>query len=219
MSRVFELVNLWSDLRADAATERDAATALQGQLVEARREIAELQRRAWLWSSPSSGRSSVAERRPSVTVGPAVQGVPGYGAVAGSTAAADVGAARGLTYAAVLSLGAPTRRPGSGPTCPAGASGQRGSLTGATHERVRGLPHAHQADGRAGMGRHEAAQEQHQPGRRGHTRRDPAKYEVWRHSLLAHETVARKMQRAVEANSVTRAAVSSARPREKEAKR
>ncbi|KAL1479624.1 hypothetical protein MTO96_051705 [Rhipicephalus appendiculatus] len=43
-NRVFELVSLCSDMRADAATERGAALALQGQLVDARREIAGRQR-------------------------------------------------------------------------------------------------------------------------------------------------------------------------------
>ncbi|KAL1487001.1 hypothetical protein MTO96_046713 [Rhipicephalus appendiculatus] len=37
MTRLFELVSLCSDMRADAATERGAALALQGQLVDARR--------------------------------------------------------------------------------------------------------------------------------------------------------------------------------------
>ncbi|KAH6941525.1 hypothetical protein HPB50_019256 [Hyalomma asiaticum] len=45
MSRVFELVAFCGDLRADAASERGAALALQGQLVETRRETAALQRR------------------------------------------------------------------------------------------------------------------------------------------------------------------------------
>ncbi|KAL1467491.1 hypothetical protein MTO96_042143 [Rhipicephalus appendiculatus] len=48
MTRVFELVSLCSDMRADAATERGAALALQGQLVDARREIAGLQRQITL---------------------------------------------------------------------------------------------------------------------------------------------------------------------------
>ncbi|KAH6941179.1 hypothetical protein HPB50_014598 [Hyalomma asiaticum] len=45
MSRVFELAAFSSDLREDAASERGAALALQGQLVETRREMAALQRR------------------------------------------------------------------------------------------------------------------------------------------------------------------------------
>ncbi|KAH8036385.1 hypothetical protein HPB51_000167 [Rhipicephalus microplus] len=55
MSRVFELVNLCSDMRADAATERGAALALQGQLVDARREIAGLQRQALVAERPPVG--------------------------------------------------------------------------------------------------------------------------------------------------------------------
>ncbi|KAH7933568.1 hypothetical protein HPB49_014023 [Dermacentor silvarum] len=46
MARAFEMVAFCSDLRAEAATERGAALALQSQLVEARREVAALQRRA-----------------------------------------------------------------------------------------------------------------------------------------------------------------------------
>ncbi|KAH6924255.1 hypothetical protein HPB50_014375 [Hyalomma asiaticum] len=73
-----------------------------------------------------------------VMVGPAVRGVPGSGAVAGSTVAADLGAARGLTYAAVLSSGAQACPLGSGPTSPAGAAGQQlGSvLTAVSLRRV-----------------------------------------------------------------------------------
>ncbi|KAH6941119.1 hypothetical protein HPB50_013871 [Hyalomma asiaticum] len=102
-SRVFELVNLCSDLRAHAATQRGAAMALQGQLVEARREIVGLQRRAMAAEQPLVVGGGAA----AVKVGPAVQGVPGSGAVAGSTTAVDLGTARGLTYAAVLSSGVP----------------------------------------------------------------------------------------------------------------
>ncbi|KAL3249906.1 hypothetical protein MRX96_055774 [Rhipicephalus microplus] len=56
MSRVFELVNLCSDMRADAATERGAALALQGQLVDARREIAGLQRQVLVAERPPGWR-------------------------------------------------------------------------------------------------------------------------------------------------------------------
>ncbi|KAL1467489.1 hypothetical protein MTO96_042141 [Rhipicephalus appendiculatus] len=55
MTRVFELVSLCSDLRADAASERGAAIALQCQLVEARREIAGLQRRVLVAETPAVG--------------------------------------------------------------------------------------------------------------------------------------------------------------------
>ncbi|KAL1475715.1 hypothetical protein MTO96_037085 [Rhipicephalus appendiculatus] len=48
MSRVFEIVQLRSDLRADAASDRGAVLALKDQLVESRRETAALHRRALL---------------------------------------------------------------------------------------------------------------------------------------------------------------------------
>ncbi|KAH6940884.1 hypothetical protein HPB50_009344 [Hyalomma asiaticum] len=108
-----------------------------GQLVEARREIAGLQRQALAAGRPLVG-DVVGGGVTAITVGPAVRGVPGSGAAAGSTAAADLGAARGLTYAAVLSSGDPCAAgpPGSGPTGPGGAAGQRGSTAGETHEHV-----------------------------------------------------------------------------------
>ncbi|KAL1474085.1 hypothetical protein MTO96_038252 [Rhipicephalus appendiculatus] len=46
MSRLFELVAFCGDLRAKAASEKGAAVALQGQLVETRREMAALQTRS-----------------------------------------------------------------------------------------------------------------------------------------------------------------------------
>ncbi|KAL1468101.1 hypothetical protein MTO96_041697 [Rhipicephalus appendiculatus] len=46
MSRLFELVAFCGDLRAEAASEKGAGMALQGQLVETRREMAALQTRS-----------------------------------------------------------------------------------------------------------------------------------------------------------------------------
>ncbi|KAL1479023.1 hypothetical protein MTO96_052202, partial [Rhipicephalus appendiculatus] len=46
MSRLFELVAFCGDLRAEASSEKGAAVALQGQLVETRREMAALQTRS-----------------------------------------------------------------------------------------------------------------------------------------------------------------------------
>ncbi|KAL1443136.1 hypothetical protein MTO96_046102 [Rhipicephalus appendiculatus] len=48
MAKVFEMVQLYSDLRADAAADRGAIRALKDQLVESRRETAALHRRAIL---------------------------------------------------------------------------------------------------------------------------------------------------------------------------
>ncbi|KAL3203836.1 hypothetical protein MRX96_041678 [Rhipicephalus microplus] len=137
MSRVFELVNLCSDVRADAATERGAALALQGQLVDARREIAGLQRQALVAERPPIGdilgglaaapavdpAHAVLAAGPGVQVatgatptGPAVPGVP--------------------SYAAVVRAGGPAGIPVAGPAGPAG-------LVGAAPGRVSGVRHEH----------------------------------------------------------------------------
>ncbi|KAH7933456.1 hypothetical protein HPB49_012602 [Dermacentor silvarum] len=74
MARVFEMVAFCSDLRAEAATERGAALALQSQLVEARREVATLQRRAVVAEGRLDG-SIVAVTGPGVAVrGPGPSG-------------------------------------------------------------------------------------------------------------------------------------------------
>ncbi|KAL1476517.1 hypothetical protein MTO96_036442 [Rhipicephalus appendiculatus] len=46
MSRLFELLAFCGDLKAEAASEKGAAVALQGQLVQTRREVAALQTRS-----------------------------------------------------------------------------------------------------------------------------------------------------------------------------
>ncbi|KAH7963916.1 hypothetical protein HPB52_023789 [Rhipicephalus sanguineus] len=90
MARVFELVQLCSDLRADAASERGAVPALQGQLFETRRETADLHRRVALAEArmttapipeaafpPEAALSS--QTRPGAAVGPhgdPLSGVP-----------------------------------------------------------------------------------------------------------------------------------------------
>ncbi|KAH6920896.1 hypothetical protein HPB50_028113 [Hyalomma asiaticum] len=137
MSRVFELVNLCSDMRADAATERGAALALRGQLAEARREVAGLQRRVL-----------VAEQTPVgdilgglVTTPPAVGPAPaGFPAVPGVQVAMGAGpAVTGVpTYAAVVRGGVPAGVPGAGPAGPAGLVGAAapGTVSGVRHEHV-----------------------------------------------------------------------------------
>ncbi|KAH6920328.1 hypothetical protein HPB50_028686 [Hyalomma asiaticum] len=137
MSRVFELVNLCSDMRADAATERGAALALQGQLAEARREVAGLQRRVL-----------VAERTPVGDIlGGLVAAPPAVGpAPAGFPAGPGVQVARGAgpavtsvpTYAAVVRAGGPAGVPGAGPSGPAGLVGAAapGTVSGVRHEHA-----------------------------------------------------------------------------------
>ncbi|KAH7963850.1 hypothetical protein HPB52_023723 [Rhipicephalus sanguineus] len=71
MSRVFELVNSYADLRAEASLERGAAVALRGQLIETRREMAELQRAN---PGPSSGSGPVSGR---AAAGPCCSGMQG----------------------------------------------------------------------------------------------------------------------------------------------
>ncbi|KAH7986112.1 hypothetical protein HPB51_026710 [Rhipicephalus microplus] len=53
LGRFFELARLCSDLRADVAAERAVVSSLQGQLVEARRETATMQRRVAVAESPA----------------------------------------------------------------------------------------------------------------------------------------------------------------------
>ncbi|KAH7963880.1 hypothetical protein HPB52_023753 [Rhipicephalus sanguineus] len=115
MARVFELVKLCSDLRVDAASERGAVLALQGQLVETRREVAEFHRRAILAESrattaaladaafpPAAGHSS--QPQPGLPVGPHVGLLP-------PTAPTPPA----MTYAAALQAGAAPAAPSTGP--------------------------------------------------------------------------------------------------------
>ncbi|XP_070384958.1 uncharacterized protein [Dermacentor albipictus] len=82
MARVFELAALCSSLRAEAATERGAVLALQGQLVETRREVAVVQRRAGVAECRLEGLIGAA-------TGPAGAGLPGAGGAAAVGAAAS----------------------------------------------------------------------------------------------------------------------------------
>lgn len=70
MSRVFELVASCADLSAEAASERGAALALRGQLIEARREMAAMQR-------TDPGASSGSGAIPGRVAGPCYSGMPG----------------------------------------------------------------------------------------------------------------------------------------------
>ncbi|KAH6919936.1 hypothetical protein HPB50_029075 [Hyalomma asiaticum] len=132
ISKVLELVTICSNMRADAAAARGAADLLQGQLVEARREAAGLQRRLAV-ERPLVG-DVVGGGAAAVGVGLPVHG--GTGAAAGLPAAADPGAARGPTYAAVLSSGAQAGPPGSGPNEPTSVTGQRGWTPPEAHDHV-----------------------------------------------------------------------------------
>ncbi|XP_065302954.1 uncharacterized protein [Dermacentor albipictus] len=113
MSKIFELVEYCSDLRADAATERGAALALQGQLVDARRENSAL--RAKLHTRPTAalqdddftvlGEASHAGPDSSV---PAAD----VGAVGGLLGMPAAGSPGGRSYAAALGAGLARARTG-----------------------------------------------------------------------------------------------------------
>ncbi|KAL3227356.1 hypothetical protein MRX96_048778 [Rhipicephalus microplus] len=127
LGRVFELARLCSDLRADAAAERAVVSSLQGQLVEARRETASMQRRV-----------AVAERP---AVGDVLSGVPGAfrsGAsalavpggqvdnVGAESTDAPLEAGRGMSYAAALGSGT---RPGAQGSSRNGHAGLQATTT------------------------------------------------------------------------------------------
>lgn len=106
MAHVFELVQLCSDLKADAASERGAVMALQGQLLETRREAADLHRRAILAEArtttqplPDTAYSPVAmassQPRPGLPAGPHAGLLPGSAIPRAA-----------LTYAAAFQAGA-----------------------------------------------------------------------------------------------------------------
>ncbi|KAH7962429.1 hypothetical protein HPB52_016030 [Rhipicephalus sanguineus] len=115
MARVFELVQLCSDLRADAACERGAVMALQGQLLETRREAADMHRRAVLAEARTAAQPfmdpphppaavTLAQTRPGLPAG--LQGAPPLDP--GTTHAA-------MTYAAALRAGVPASSTSSRP--------------------------------------------------------------------------------------------------------
>ncbi|KAH7963906.1 hypothetical protein HPB52_023779 [Rhipicephalus sanguineus] len=115
MARVFELVQLCSDLRADAACERGAVMALQGQLLETRREAADMHRRAVLaeartaaqpFTDPAHLSATAASAQPRLGLHAGLQGAPPMDP--GTTPAA-------MTYAAALQAGAAPAAPSTGP--------------------------------------------------------------------------------------------------------
>ncbi|KAH7970986.1 hypothetical protein HPB49_017595 [Dermacentor silvarum] len=100
MARVFEMVAFCSDLRAEAATERGAALALQGQLVEARRcRGVPSSRRLALGVPRRSGRPGVRARYADEL----------YAAALKSGILPAAGAACGGPDAVVGAVGAPSR--------------------------------------------------------------------------------------------------------------
>ncbi|KAL3203828.1 hypothetical protein MRX96_041671 [Rhipicephalus microplus] len=138
MSRVFELVNLCSDMRADAAAERGAALALQGQLVDARREIAGLRRQALVAERPPVG-DILGGLAVAPAVGPAHAVLAAGPGVQVATGATPTGlAVPGVpSYAAVVRAGGLAGIPGAGPAGPAGLVGAApGMVSGVRHEHV-----------------------------------------------------------------------------------
>lgn len=112
MSKVFEMVAFCSDLRADAATERGATLALQGQIADVRRENAALQKRLHSQPRPAlqddfpalSGESQLGPDFPARAAGAGVLG--------GRSVAPTSGPPGGLSYAAVLGAGPAHARAG-----------------------------------------------------------------------------------------------------------
>ncbi|KAL1475594.1 hypothetical protein MTO96_037179 [Rhipicephalus appendiculatus] len=109
-------------MRADAATERGAALALQGQLVDARREIAGLQRQVLVAERPLVGYVLGGLAAVPAAVGPAAPVFPGAPGAEAAMGAAPMGPAvlGGPTYAAMVRAGGPARAPGAGQAGPAG---------------------------------------------------------------------------------------------------
>ncbi|KAH8021082.1 hypothetical protein HPB51_012366 [Rhipicephalus microplus] len=107
MPQVFEMVNLCSDMQADAATERGAALALRGQLIEARREIAGLKRQVMVAERPPVG--DILENLAVATAGgpAAVPAGPGIHEVTGTATMGHPvsGVAGGVSYTAALGSG------------------------------------------------------------------------------------------------------------------
>lgn len=208
ISWVLELVTLCSNMRADAAAERRVTQVLQGQLVDARREIAGLQRRALAAEHRPPVGDVVGGGPVPVAMGLAVRGGPGPVAeAAGSSAAAGSGAARGPTYAAVLSSGVQAGPPGSGLNGPVAAAGQRGPAPPEAHDHVAFLtPTARTESPARDVMRliktniDPVAEEIRDVTLRG-TRYGVTVFSNTRQSIL-------NMQRAIEGNNVTRSAVS-----------
>ncbi|KAH8037682.1 hypothetical protein HPB51_015727 [Rhipicephalus microplus] len=131
-TRVFEMVNLCSDMRADVATEPGAPLALRGKLIDARREIASLQIQVLAVERPRVGDvfGGLVTAR---AVGPAAVLVERGFQVATSTAATGPpvsGVAGGMSYAAVLGSGATSGIQGSSRKGPSRFQGPAASGAG-----------------------------------------------------------------------------------------
>ncbi|KAL3198221.1 hypothetical protein MRX96_044494 [Rhipicephalus microplus] len=182
MSRVFELVNLCSDMRADAATERGAALALQGQLVDARREIAGLQRQVLVAERPPSWRHP---------------GRPGGGSRSWSRARcaccwawrpggdghdAYWSGCSGCSLCSKLRRSGPGGRAGRHSWCWAGWSCRTRwscSRQGVWRQtRTRGVPNTGWSDRGAGTGRGPTVKDEHRPSGKGHSGRHAKTHQV-----------------------------------------
>ncbi|KAH7963888.1 hypothetical protein HPB52_023761 [Rhipicephalus sanguineus] len=123
MARVFELVKLCSDLRADAASERGAVTALQGQLQETRREVADLHRRAVL-AETRTDTVALSEAAILPAAAQTSQARPGFPAgPPGALLPSSAPPTAAMTYAAALQAGAASTALPTGPSVTAPARG------------------------------------------------------------------------------------------------
>ncbi|XP_070385005.1 uncharacterized protein [Dermacentor albipictus] len=117
--RLYEIVRMYSDLRSDVLVERGAAGALRGELVEARREVAALQRRAIVAEGRLDGSIVMAPSPRSAGRDPGASA-----AAAGSGPGVPAAAAGAVSYAAALRAS------------PAAGSSGGGARTAPTFEHV-----------------------------------------------------------------------------------
>ncbi|XP_070386678.1 uncharacterized protein [Dermacentor albipictus] len=123
-----EIVQMYSDLRSDMSEERGAAVALRGELIEARRELAALQRRVIVAEGRLDG---------SIVTAPGPGGAgrlfDASAAAAGSGPSGPTAAAGAVSYAAALGA---SPAAGTGGVGPAVATGAGGARTAPTFEHV-----------------------------------------------------------------------------------
>ncbi|XP_065298346.1 uncharacterized protein [Dermacentor albipictus] len=131
-TRPNEIVHLFSDLRSDGSLERGAAVALRGELVEARREVAALQRRAIVAEGRLDGSIVMAP-------GPGSAGRdPGASAAAaGSGPGVPAAAAGAVSYTAALRASPAAGASGVGPAVAAGGRRRRSSTWPSSRPRHR----------------------------------------------------------------------------------
>ncbi|KAL1414261.1 hypothetical protein MTO96_007625 [Rhipicephalus appendiculatus] len=148
MAKVFEMVQLYSDLRADAAADRGAIRALKDQLVESRRETAALHRRAILAETRTGLLHPVAAVDHAAHAAPASTQPGAASALPGPFLPGAPGQPVPRTYAAALLSGA-------APTASTVRPGLDGSVPALPPDppRARGLRHAAGPDRDAGPGR------------------------------------------------------------------